>query len=227
MLAITPDPASTQADQASNHIRREILSCRLAPGTKIRINEVAARLDVSVGAVREALSRLAAEGLTVPQAQRGYSVAAVSADELRDLTETRITIEKLCLQEALAHGGLEWENALIAAAQRLRQLHERDPEDFLSISDQWTVAHACFHEAIVAGARSKWLLRVRHILYAQGERYRHLSVPMRNQERDVHAEHDAMLEAAINRDTNRLCSLMDAHLWQTTDTLLQSPILLG
>ena len=72
----------TQADEVFETLRAEILSCRLPPSAKIRINEIALRLVVSPGAVREALSRLSAEGMTVAEAQKGYLVASVSVDEL-------------------------------------------------------------------------------------------------------------------------------------------------
>ena len=72
------DRAATQADQAYEALLAEILDCRLAPGAKIIISDVAARLGTSPGAVREALSRLSAEKWTVATAQKGYSVTPVA-----------------------------------------------------------------------------------------------------------------------------------------------------
>jgi GntR family transcriptional regulator, carbon starvation induced regulator len=66
------DRAATQADQAYEALLAEILDCRLAPGAKITISDVAARLRLSPGAVREALSRLSAEKWTIAAAQKGY-----------------------------------------------------------------------------------------------------------------------------------------------------------
>ena len=72
------DRSATRADQAYEALLAEILDCRLAPGAKITISDVAARLQMSPGAVREALSRLSAEKWTIATAQKGYSVAPVS-----------------------------------------------------------------------------------------------------------------------------------------------------
>ncbi len=80
------------------------------------------RLGFSPGAVREALSRLAAEKWTVATAQKGYSVTPVSIAELRDLTRTRITIEQICLRSAIAHGDVEWETSIVAAYHRLHRV---------------------------------------------------------------------------------------------------------
>ena len=105
------EQAVTQGDQAYEALLAEILDGRLAPGAKITISEVAVRLGFSPGSVREALSRLAAEKWAVATAQKGYSVAPVSIEELKDLTRTRIVIEQVCLRSAIAHGDVEWETS--------------------------------------------------------------------------------------------------------------------
>lgn len=213
----------TQADEAFETLRAEILSCRLPPGAKVRINEIALQLGVSPGAVREALSRLAAEGMAVAEAHKGYVVAPVSVDELRDLTATRIAIEQLCHRASIAQGDVEWESGIVAAYHRLRRLPEREPADRSRLNEAWSVAHAQFHRALVAGCDSGALLRIRDGLYAQTERYRRLSVPLRRGERDVDAEHGAMVDAALARDAGRICRLIADHLQRTTDILLASP----
>ena len=96
----------TQSDRVFGAVRADILGCRLLPGGKLRINEIAERNDVSLGAVREALSRLGAEGLVVAESQKGFRVAPLSADDFRDLTDARIEIEKLTLARSIARGGL-------------------------------------------------------------------------------------------------------------------------
>ncbi len=225
MTLIALAPASTQADQVFNRLRSDILSCRLAPGSKIRINEVAARLDVSLGAVREALSRLSAEGMAIAQAQKGYSIAPVSEEELLDLTTTRVSIEQLCLRRAVEHGDVEWETAMVATFHRLHRIPERDAVDPTLLNEAWSQAHGAFHAALVSACRSGWLLRLRGMLYAQTERYRRLSVPLRREERDVDAEHRAMMDAALARNADHLCGLISDHLWRTTRIVLSSPVL--
>lgn len=215
--------AGTQADEVFETLRAEILSCRLPPGAKIRINEIALRLGVSPGAVREALSRLSAEGMTVAEAQKGYAVAPVSIDELVDLTATRIAVEQLCHRAAIARGDVEWESGIVAAHHRLRRLPEREPADPSRLNEAWSVAHAQFHLALAAGCGSRALLRIRDGLYAQTERYRRLSVPLRRGGRDVDAEHAVMVAAALARDADRVCRLIADHLQRTTDILLTSP----
>ena len=215
----------TQSDHVYDFLQPEILSCRLAPSTKIRINEIALRLGVSLGAVREALSRLAGEGLVVTQAQKGYTVAPVSKDELTDLTATRVAIEELCLTKAIEHGDVEWEAGIVAAFHRLHRIPERDSKDDALLNEAWATAHGIFHLAIVSGCASPSMLRVRAGLYAQSERYRRLSLPLRRTNRNVDAEHEALTSAVLSRRRDEACSIMSEHLWRTTNILLSAPIL--
>ncbi|TCR80738.1 FCD domain-containing protein [Rhizobium sp. BK376] len=216
-------PALTQADNVYERLKADILSCRLRPGAKIRINEVARDFEVSMGAVREALSRLAAEDMAVATAQKGFSVPDVSIADLVDLTETRIKIEDLCIRAAIKTGDIEWETALVAAFHRIQRLPETETDgDKLILSERWAAAHQQFHQAIVAACKSPSLMKIRAVLYAQTERYRRLSVPMRTIDRDVAGEHKAIFDAVIARDANRAVALMESHLQLTTDILIQS-----
>ena len=87
-------------------LRAAIISCRLRPGEKLVISELCKSLGVSLGAVREALSRLASEGLVIAEPQKGFRVAPISQAELEDLTSTRGIIEGHCIERAIAVGEL-------------------------------------------------------------------------------------------------------------------------
>lgn len=213
-------PTPTQADVAYERLKAAVLTGRLLPGARIRINEIAQEFDVSLGAVREALSKLAAHGIAVATAQKGYSVPPVSLAELRDLTATRIAIEEICLRESLTQGDIDWEIGLVSAFHRLQRLPERDPTDPTRINEAWSEAHYKFHSALVAGSQSVWMLRLRGMLYDQAERYRRLSVPLRKAARDVAGEHQAIFDAAMKRDIGATIRLMSNHLNLTTDILV-------
>ncbi|MFT8245039.1 GntR family transcriptional regulator [Roseomonas sp. BN140053] len=214
----TPGLSLTQS--IYERLRADLLACRLRPGERLKINELCASLSVSLGAVREALSRLTAEGLVVAEPQRGFRVAPISATELRDLTEVRIEVELRCLHRAVECGSVEWETAIVAAHHRMIRLPEREPEDPGRVCEAWAVAHAEFHRALVAGCGSPWLLRLRDTLYAQSERYRRLSIPLARQGRDLAREHRAIMEATVSRDVPAASELLAEHLRATTLILL-------
>ncbi len=206
---------------AYERLRADLLACRLPPGEKLRIGELCDMLGVSLSAVREALSRLTAEGLVVAEPQRGFRAAPISEADLRDLTAARIEIETLCLRRALAAGDVTWEERLVAAHHRLSRTGERDPADPKRVTEAWAEAHRAYHAALVAGCDNAWLLRLRAILYAQSERYRRLSVPLARTERDLAREHREIVEAALARDADKASALLAAHLSLTSDILLQ------
>jgi DNA-binding GntR family transcriptional regulator len=187
-------------------LRADILACRLRPGQQLKIHEICARLRVSPGAVREALSRLSAEELVVSIAQKGFRVAPVRVDDLEDLTRTRIEIECMCLRRAIAVGEIEWETGLVAACHRLTNIASALD------SDEWAHAHAQYHLALVQACDSAWLLRLRALLYAQSERYRRLSLSEARLERDVDGEHRGLVKAALARDADNACKLLADHL---------------
>jgi GntR family carbon starvation induced transcriptional regulator len=223
MALFSPAAATTQADFAFAKLSEDILNCKLAPGAKINIAQVGTRLGISLGGVREALSRLAADGMAIAAAQRGFTVAPISAEELVDLTKTRVAIENLCIRASLKENDLEWEAGLVAAHHRLQRLPEAPPGSKL-LSDAWA-AHAKFHLALVAGCKSSSLLRIRGSLYAQTERYRRLSLQLSSKARNVNEEHGQLTEAALARDVDRLCELSSEHIWKTTNVILNSSLL--
>ncbi len=193
-------------------LRGDLLSCRLPPGAKLNIAALSARLGVSLGAVREALSRLTAEDLVTAETNRGFRVAAVSESELLDLTSTRIEIEIACLRRSIRAGGVEWETQIVAAHHRLSRTPERAVGDAGRISDEWADMHKEFHRALVAACDSPWRLRLRDFLYDQTERYRRLSVPALPQERDLAGEHRALMEATLARAEDAAVGLLTSHL---------------
>ena len=214
------EPNLTQI--AYERLRADILACRLAPGVKLKISDLCARLSVSLGAVREALSRLTSEGLVVAEPQRGFGVAPISQAELEDLTAVRIEIEGSCLRRAASAGDIAWESRMVAAFHHLSRLPERDPGDPARQGDAWCEAHAAFHAALVAACDSPWLLRLRGILYAQSERYRRLSVPLARAPRDLVREHREIMAAMLDHDGDRAAVLMAGHLRATTGILTGS-----
>lgn len=214
----------TQSEQIYDSLRADILSCHVEPGAKLRINDIAKAHEVSLGAVREALSRLGAEGLVVPEAQKGYHVTPLSIDELLDLTDARIEIERIALMRSIKRGDLDWETALVGAWHRLSRLDERVRSEGPQIADQWAIAHSGFHQALVAACGSKKLLRIRFHLYELAERYRRYSAPLASEsKRDVPAEHGAIFDAAMARDAPLAGQHIADHLDRTASLIVNSP----
>jgi len=214
----------TMASQLEARVRQDIINGRLAPGSRLRLKELASQYDAGVIPLREALSRLAASGFVYAEDQKGFKVGSISAEEIRDITRTRLLIECEILVESIRFGDVEWESNLIAAHHRLLRLPIVEGPDRL-MKPEWDKAHEAFHLALIAGCRSPWLLRLSHMLRDQTSRYRMLSVHYQNGTRDIPGEHSALLDAALKRDTAKACDVLTQHYEATMRSVVDNAAL--
>lgn len=226
---IRPEAPRSQTSAAYARLRADILAGRFAPGEKLKIADLSAALAVSSSATRESLSRLVADQLVVSRDQRGFVVAPLSIEDLEDLTETRCEIETVALRRAVERGKDDWEGALLAAAHRLRRTPMKGASD-ASLTEEWVARHAAFHLSLVSACGSRRLLKIHAQLYEQSERYRGLSVHVEG-DRDVASEHEALVDAALERNADRLVELTLAHFRKTTaliiDAARRRPLIVG
>ncbi len=197
-------------------LRADILSTRLLPGQKLHIAGLARQFSVSLAAVREALSRLVADGLVQASDQRGFRVCPVSLADLADVTRTRIDIEGLALKRSIERGGPDWLDSVEAAWEALKAVPYRYPDDPTVHHEEWVVRHHIFHRALVSACGSQWLLGFRDVLQEQSERYRRLAIRRDiGQQRNVEAEHAAILEAVLRCDADAAVAALANHFTTT------------
>jgi len=199
--------ARTQARRAYQALRHRILVGALPPQARLKIADLAIDLEVSPGAVREALSQLTIDNLVEAQEQRGFRVAPISLEELDDLTQTRIQIESLALRQSIERGDEAWE-ANLRAAHRAMEAAPPGPGDA-----EGALRHAAFHDALVAGCGSPSLMRVRSGLYDLAERYRAFALQgASSTRRPVSDEHAAIAAAALSRQPDVAVAAMVHHI---------------
>jgi DNA-binding GntR family transcriptional regulator len=214
--------AASRTQHAYDVLRQELLDCKFEPGQPLRIQDLCKRLDVSQGAVREALSRLTSEGLVESEPQRGFRVTAVSAADLKDLTTTRIQIEQLCLRQAIALGDIQWEARILAAFHELSRTPaiEAEAAKTRRFSARFVALHHSFFDTLVSGCKSFWLARLRQNLQLQEFRYHGHSPPPSPGERDLIAELRDLMQATIDRKADRACALLSAHMSRSAEALI-------
>src|SRR5438046_2098510 len=83
------------------HLREEILSERLQPGAELLEVPLSEELGVSRGPIREAIGRLAAEGLVTVKPRRGAVVRSLSKDEFLELYQVREALEIMAVRLAV------------------------------------------------------------------------------------------------------------------------------
>ena len=112
---------TTLSEQIYEYLRGEILTGRFAPGDRLDLGELVERLKVSKMPVKEAIGRLASEGLLEVQAQRGTYVSRVDPRELAETFEVRRALEMLAGELAAARvtrADLEALRGLIAEMEK-------------------------------------------------------------------------------------------------------------
>ena len=197
-------------------LRADILSTRLVPGQKLHIAGLAKQFSVSLTSVREALSRLVADGLVQASDQRGFRVSPVSPADLADVTQTRIDIEGLALRRSIERGNQAWLASVEQAFATLNAVPYRHPDEPGSHYEEWVTRHRVFHRTLVNACGSPWLLGFRDMLHEQSERYRRLSIRRETgKTRDVEAEHAAIVQAVLKRDADAAVAALSVH-FQTT-----------
>jgi len=108
-----PDPPRQLRWQAYERFRQQLLAAKIRPGQFVSQRELAALTSLPLGAIREVIPRLEAEGLLVTVPQRGLQIANVDVKLVRNAFALRVALEK----EAAAHFALSASDADLDALE--------------------------------------------------------------------------------------------------------------
>lgn len=213
----------TRNETVFQRIREDILSGHLTPGSRLRFAEMCARYDTSVGVVREALSRIVEQGFVTSEPQIGFSVVPVSPQDLLELTEIRCHVEGLTLRKSVEEGNLAWESSVVAVHYQMCRTPTHLGSDPTRLNEAWGAVHKQFHTTLLAGCTNERLKAMSMSLRDSAEFYRRAGLRPADKAsgRDVVAEHQALLDAAVARDADAAEQALVHHIRATTDYLLQ------
>jgi DNA-binding GntR family transcriptional regulator len=199
-------------EQIYQQLKADLIACKLRPGQRLRTNEISDRFGVSLSGVREALSRLSAEGLVDSDPQRGFRAAPISTSDLLALTEASIGIEGLLIRQSFARGDEAWQRKVHAACQKIMETSPTRTDNEGRINDAFLRQHQSFHEALISACDNKWLWRMRESCYVQAERYRQICLPFTSELEKIYAGYAEITEAALARDADRAIVLVGEQL---------------
>lgn len=218
------DPASTGretlASIAYQQLLDDIVGGRLPPGSKLRLQSLAARYHVGNSPLREALNRLSANGMVQRRENRGFRVSPASAEELSELVRTRCWLEEIALRESIRNGDAGWEESVLLAFHRLSRKRRLSEERFVQFDGTWEDMHRAYHLALLSACHSGILLEYCAQLHERTLRYRNLSSMKAWRERHELDEHRAIRDAALDRDADRAVELLHAHYRITANIVL-------
>lgn len=209
------DYAPPLVEQAFGLLRKDVLSGAFAAGAKLKIDELQAAYGFSSSPLREALSRLAQEGLVRADERRGFRVAPISSEDLGDITRMRLMLDIPALAESIREGDDQWEAAIVAAFHRLEKVESRLGEGPTVLDDEWSELHRAFHQALIGACPSERLRVWSASLFDQAERYRRFSARHRQMARRKSTEHRKIMEATLRRDAETACALLEEHVLST------------
>jgi DNA-binding GntR family transcriptional regulator len=207
----------TLASTVFDRLRQDVLNGVLRPNEKLRIESLRQRYDVGASPVREALNRLVSEGLVLLEDQKGFRVAPVSREELHEIARTRCLINEIALRESIAHGDADWEEGIVVAYHRW----QRSMRPNTSADDtERARRHREFHTALISACGSHWIVSLAELLFDTCQRYRELANQASLASRDIDAEiltgmdaeHRAIMDAVLARDTERAIKLHNEHV---------------
>ncbi|WP_448609332.1 GntR family transcriptional regulator [Geodermatophilus sp. URMC 60] len=222
---MTADPQpeeASKADLVHRQLREEIELGELAPGTPLSELSLVARTGASRTPVREALRRLAAEGLVDLVPRQGARVSRVSARSVRDLFEFRALLEPAAVRQATEAAAADPDLHREFAAMRdaFARTLEQTPStarsrSFYELADR-------FDWAVIGVTRNEHLRRTIAELRPHTARLRNLShLDPRRVEVSV-GEHLAVCDALLAGDADTAATALAGHLERSLETIFRN-----
>ena len=191
-------------DFAYAALRREILEGRLPRGQRVREQELSALLQVSRTPIREALSRLQADGLLVMLPRMGLAVTDLDDAAVTELYETREALEGTA-----AHLAARYANPRdITALRGLLGDEAAAQGDSASL----LAVNRAFHDALYAAAHNRFVLKSLQALHDSVTLLGPTTLTTPGRREQAQAEHRRIVEAIERRDAVVAEAEMRAHI---------------
>ena len=205
------------AHEAADRIRESILQGSVPPGAPLREVDLATRLDVSRGSVREGLALLEREGLVVSEWHRGTRVIELTPDDVDEVYAVRGALERLAAHRAATRSTdahLAELSGLVDALERALSKGS-DPVEMLRLD-------LGFHDLLYDIAANTRLLHAWRSLRSLVHLFQLTRIRRRHPHyrRDAVAEHRALVELLRLRDAEAAARCAEAHVSASRDALI-------
>ncbi len=198
--------AETASATVYRLLRDEIVWLKRLPGEPIVEKDIALAQSVSRTPVREALLRLAAEGLVDTVSKSGTFVGRIPLSALPEAMVVRKALERVTARAAAVR-------ARPSEVTNLRAILERQREaDAAGDRSAFHRADEAFHAAVAAASGYPGIWSLVQGVKTQIDRYRLLTLPQPGRMARVIKEHSAVVAAIENHDAERAAAAMEGHL---------------
>lgn len=206
---LPPHRRVSLGEQVYDSLREGIVALSLAPGQMIYENELSVELGVSRTPVREAIRLLVSEELLEVLPQRGTRVTLISVQKVEETRFIREQLELGAFRLAASrwsqrdYGGLKQQLELLLNQQRAAAEAE-DSNGFLALDED-------FHRLILESIGNRTLLQTVSAMRGHLNRVRYLALSQYHHMKPLVAEHEAILEALVSGDAERMPQLLETH----------------
>lgn len=205
----------TVADEATNELRRRILSGELADGTPVRQDALAEDFGTSRIPIREALSRLEAEGLVASYPHRGYVVTALSRDEIKELFELRAMLEPALIEAAIPN--MNENDFRVAEGILSEYASDLDSYDV----HRWGELNTQYHLALYSASGRKRTIEIVRGLLVNTDRYTRVVITLDRGIEHAKEDHGGLLEYCRKGAINQAVALTRDHIQRAEAGLLR------
>jgi DNA-binding GntR family transcriptional regulator len=204
-----PPVALTKSAYAYEELRRRILTGEIPPGSVFSQTMLAQEIGVSTTPLREALRRLAAEGMVQLDSHRDARVTPLTAEEARNLYVIRENLDPLAAELAATSRTPSDISKIEAALKRLTPLSNSTDLDALT-------AHREFHRSIYLSSHNPLLIGILEGLWDKADQYRQIGLQsQKNSKKDqtrVQEEHVQIADAVIAGQAEQAREAMHRHV---------------
>lgn len=210
----------TATDQAYEDILDLLLHHELRPGERTSVNLLADRLQLGRTPIKEAITRLEAEGLLSVAGRSGTMANVIDSTQAKQLFALRQVLEDFAAEEAVKHVTGEQIKRLKELTQEMRR--QSLNSDYSRSTIGFVSANVEFHALIVAAAGNPFLLR----LYSQIQMQTQIVTYLIHRGYDPkaaerrQAEHESIVRALVARDGRALKANLRAHAQTTSKAIL-------
>jgi GntR family carbon starvation induced transcriptional regulator len=209
MAMVETSEVTSVADEGYARMRADIIFGRLKPAQRLRLEVLRQDYGLSVTTLREILNRLASERLVVAEGKRGFEVAPISIDNLKELADLRLVLECHAIDQSFARADVEWEGRVVSSHHKLAAT-EKLMKSQIGSSEQWKQYDSEFHQALISNCGSVTLMEAHAAAFDRYFRYQMIAFQFRD-EAPIR-QHRDLLECALSRNAGRAKTVLKEHV---------------
>lgn len=208
----------SQVNTAYNYLKDLIISFSLPPDSKLSDYKYAEELQMSRSSVREAILKLQMDGLICSNTNGKLVVAPIGIDDVEDIQHVRFALESEAIRIIAKYGWLNRKQE-----SELRRLHAKmkASQQAQEYQDQY-MYDDMFHAQLAEYSGSPRIISLLGLMRVQMQRARFINYTNHERMAATVKEHRALLEAILNRDEDESIRLLDEHLTQSCNAMLNT-----